>query len=692
MKIIKTLLLLLFFCTYSYSETLKGIIVETLQNNPKINSIESNSKANKLYVDEAYGDYLPTLSYEAYIEDKKTISKPLSGVKSKSSVNGSNQQLKLEQIIYNGGLRGAKLDEAKHNYQAKLISNISETEKVVLETTLAYLTYVKNLELIKLTKNDLEIHDKYLETAVQTEEISGDIVDRMLVENKILTAKEKLIQLNNDLDNANLLLQRYYPKIISNSACRPYINRFAIPKTKEKLLEIGVKNNYKVLEEIENIKAQKAVLEQETSRFLPTLKFHLLREIDDGVDIENTKKNNDSVRLTLSYNLFNGGKDRAVYLRERMFLEESQKILDDITKESRQKIESEYTTYKATKEKVDLIKVHVDKLKEILSVFEEQFDGGTRSFIDVLNQEEELYRKKTDLIEEEFKNFTSYYNLLFELSKLSDTIYLLDNNICGEIDVDLRVKKEKKETVSNELADLLASDDNLQLNDKNEKNGANQEVDIKEKVNRIFNSLLDDIYNTETIEKVDLEELKNKNYENKVDKKKERIQKIHDKIDKEIEDLLFEEEKKSEIKEKIEEPTIIKEEKKDLKIEKVKELDLKKEIVSNSDLKIKDEIFKEHEKGYTLVVMTGILGKVDEKYFINKYELNDNVFIYKFKTDGNDYIRVLYGFYGSVKDAEEGMNRLSNELQITEQPYIDNIERHQMLYNKYKSSWGDKVE
>ncbi|PLY10528.1 MAG: hypothetical protein C0626_06035 [Arcobacter sp.] len=692
MKIIKIILFLLFFCVYSYSETLKGIVVETLQNNPKIKSIESNSKANKLYVDEAYGDYMPTLSYEAYIEDKKTITTPLNGPSRQKTVNGSNQQLKLEQIIYNGGLRGAQVDEAKHNYQAKLISNISETENVVLETTLAYLEYVKNLELITLTKNNIEIHDKYFEIAAQTEAVSGDVVDRMLVENKILTAKEKLVELQNEVDNTKTLLQRYYPKEISTNACRPNISRAVIPKKLSKILEVGVKNNYKVLEEIENIKAQKAVLEQEGSRFLPTLKFYLLKEIDDGVDIENTKQSHDSARVTLSYNLFNGMKDRSVYLRERLFLEESQRNLDDVSKDSKQKVESEYTTYQATKRRVDIMKDHVDKLKEILNLFEEQFDGGTRSFIDVLNQEEELYRKKIELITEEFKNFSSYYNLLFNLSKLSDTIYTLDNNVCGDIEVDIRIKKVIKQTVSNELEDLLSGDDNLQLSD----NEIDPEISKKEKVNRIFNSLLEDIYSTDKIEKIDLETIKNRNYENRVNKDEERIKRIHDKIDKEIEDLLFEEENKSLQQNIIEEQksetpkedTKINAEPEILQEESSIELNLDKKL-NNKQLDINEEFFKEHERAYSIVALTGINGKVDVNYFIDKYNLKDNTFIYKFKTGGNDYIRVLYGFYKSVREAEEALGNLGDKIQVTD-PYVDNIERHQFLYNKYKSSWGEK--
>jgi adhesin transport system outer membrane protein len=281
--------------------------------------------------------------------------------------------------------------------------------------------------------------------------------------------------------------------------------------------------------------------------------------------------------------------------------------------------------------------------------------------------------------------------LLYDLSKLSDTIYLLDNNVCGKIEVDLRVKKVKKQTVSNELADLLSGDNNLQLNnmDNNKKKDkSKKEVNVKEKINKVFNSLLDDIYNTDSVNKVDLEKLKDENFD-KLNKKDElRKKRIDDKIDKEIDDLIKEDDtpvSKKEITPVKEESTSTKKE------EVIKEKAPLIKVAKVSDLNIKSEFFKNHKKGYTIVLLTGIKNKVDENYFINKYKIEDNVFIYKFKTNGNDYVRVLYGFYDSVKNAELAMKKLNQEIQTTK-PYIDNIKKHQKLYEKYKSSWGSNIE
>lgn len=627
MKKLHTLLIPTLFFSYLNSATLKDIVLHTLENNPKIKAIENNTKANKYYIDESYGDYLPTLSYEAYLQDKKITDTPVGGSSATRDENGSYQQLKLEQNIYNGGLTKAKVEEAKHNHQANLIANIHDTEKLILDTVLAYIDLAKYEELKLLTLNDLEIHSLYLETAVETEQVSGDVVDRLLVISKILTAKEKLIQIKEDRKKSKILLEKYLVKSIDDNLCKPNIDYSLIPSNLDNLLTYGMKNGYKVLEEIERIKAQKSIVSQELSRFLPSIDFQLTKEIDNGIDTEDVKKNNQSARISINYNFFNGFKDKAVYLREKKFLEESQKNLDEASNATKQRIEDNFETLTLSKEKLEVLREHVLNNKEILKVFSEQFDGGTRSFIDVLNQEEELYRKKSDLIEEEYKNYETYYNLLFEMSKLSDVILSNKENICQEIDVDFRVIEKKPEVVSKELEELL-SEDNL-LNNEDAIDKIDEKDKIKEKVNKVFNSLLNDIYKTQDIKNIEIDR------ENK--------------------------------------PTI------EVEKEKVKELTSKKEI------KIYDI------KDYTIVLSTILKQNNSLEDILKIYNNVEDVFAYEYKSNESTYITVLSGSFDTVTEAKNSLANLDSKI-LKNKPFVTNAKKHKRLYKEYNSLLGDKIE
>ena len=641
MKTVHTLLIPTLFFSYLNSATLKDIVLHTIENNPKIKAIENNTKANKYYIDESFGDYLPTLNYEAYIQDKKIIDTPLGGNSATRDENGSYQQLKLEQNLYNGGLTKAKVEEAKHNHQANLIANIHDTEKLILDTVLAYLDLLKYEELKRLTENDLEIHSIYLETAVETEQVSGDIVDRLLVESKILTAKEKLIQIREDRKKAKTQLEKNIVKNIDDIVCRPKIDYNQIPSELNELLTYGIKNNYNVLEEIERIKSQKSVVSQELSRFLPSIDFQLTKEIDDGIDNENLKQNNQSARISLNYNFFNGFKDEAVYLREKKFLEEAQKNLDDVTNSSKQKIEENFYSFNLSKEKLEVLRAHVLNNKEILKVFGEQFDGGTRSFIDVLNQEEELYRKKSDLIEEEYKNFVSYFTLLFEVSNLSDTILNNKENICQEIDVDYRVIEKKPEAISQELENLLSEDNLLEDTNSNIINEEENKDKIKEKVNRVFNSLLKDIYETEDIQNIRINDINEKKLE---EKKEEKV---------------------------------------------LEELENSIPIENSDELLIEKESKTKDVKNFTIVLGTVLNQTKSLDEILKRYKKIDDVFAYEYKANGKSYATILCGSFETLQEARNRLATLDSKI-LKNKPFISNAKKHQRLYDEYNSLLGEK--
>ena len=44
--------------------------------------------------------------------------------------------------------------------------------------------------------------------------------------------------------------------------------------------------------------------------------------------------------------------------------------------------------------------------------------------------------------------------------------------------------------------------------------------------------------------------------------------------------------------------------------------------------------------------------------------------------------KVIYGTFKSVKDAQEAMSKLPASI-IANKPYIDNVSKHQKLYDKY---------
>lgn len=519
-------LLLSILFTNAFSLPLKETLQHTLSANPEVNSLKNNTKANKFYIDEAFSGYLPSISVDYYLENKKSTSENTDTDSTTSAEqNGFNATIKYEQMIFDGGLTPSKVSEAKHNYKANKIENISKIENLLFDTLEVYLETVKYKEFAILSKNSIEIHEKYFVIAKDSEEVSGERLDRLEVESKLIDAKVQYIKEKRDANSKYETLLKFIGEDKKSLICRPIVDINSL-ESKEVLLKKALSSNYLITQELEKIKAHRALINQKRASFLPSINAKIQKEYDDDLDTEGIYKKELSARITLSYNLFAGLKDRSSYLQEKEFLFESQKTLDNQVRVVKEELNSEKEIYDSSLKRVKHLKEYVIILKEILLITSEQFEGGTKTFSDVLAAEKILYKAKKDLIEEEYLELLSYYKLLNIISNLSETIFNSDSQVCKTISADISEIKNST-SVEKEISELLKDESKIQKqkeqNNKVLENNKVQENNKKE-VDSILSELLDEVYEVENLKKPN--KFENKNLQNnKVD-----IQNNEDKI------------------------------------------------------------------------------------------------------------------------------------------------------------------
>ena len=124
------------------------------------------------------------------------------------------------------------------------------------------------------------------------------------------------------------------------------------------------------------------------------------------------KSNTYTAKVELKYNIFNGLVNSNRSEREVLFLKEAQAKLDVVTKSVLDEIAVAYETYNTSKKQIVELQQFIEENKQIISIYKDQFDAGTRNFIDVLNVEGDLYNSKANLINTEYNMYTAYYKIL----------------------------------------------------------------------------------------------------------------------------------------------------------------------------------------------------------------------------------------------------------------------------------------
>lgn len=450
-KITYSLSAILLLMTSSQATSLKDVVEHTMKSNSDVVSKSINNDAFKKYIDEQKGGYYPKLDLTGYLGVKEEQVKPEGISRQDTSYKGGNAQVDLEQALYDGSI-GSSVDIAQARYSSNKLKNSNDIENILLDSISAYLNLLKYDERISVSKNNLAIHEDYLGIASQTEKINGEILDKVQTKAKIHSAKSNLFSEMNSKTAAQSAFIKNVGMSVQGDICRPIIDESKIPANLEALHKLVLQNNYQILEQIENIKEQRAVIAKEKAGFLPTLKFKLQGAYDKGLLEDETKTNLYTGKLELKYNIFNGMINDSRTEREELFLKEAQAKLDTVTKTVLDEVTVAYETYYTSKKQIEELKQFNVENKQIIEIYKDQFDSGTRNFIDVLNVEGDLYNSKINLINTEYAMYNAYYELLKATSSLETVVLNSPVQTCGV----------KAQTKSSSSVQELLSDDKVE--------------------------------------------------------------------------------------------------------------------------------------------------------------------------------------------------------------------------------------
>ena len=502
-------------CSLQLNATsLRNSIEDTLNSNPSIIAEHLNRDAYELYIRQEEADYLPTLDLDAFYEESETKDAPDETPPAEGTTrkDGWNAVLKLEHVLYDGGLTPSQVMEYQYKYNSNKYRSLYEVENIILDTVDAYIDLVSRQELVSLSKYNITLHENYLAIAKEKEEISGEVLETYQVNSKYHSVLDRFYEQENEESQAKNLYEKLVGKKLEGNICRPRVNESFLPLNLEDAIKEGLRRSYKIKEQIEKTKEQKEKIVQERAGYKPTLTLELQSEYDNDLELaENGREDTHSARVYLSWNLFNGGKTYYMTKKETIFLKEEQKKLDNITNEVIEEIKASYETFYNTQKRIKNLKLYEEDNFNIVKIYKKQLADGTRTFIDILNAEAELYRSSIDKIQNEFDYIGSYYDLLFKMSMLSDVILMEEKQVCEKYTFVPKMtdvpSEEDDDSLGEDLLDMfndesdsIPTEEVLEVDFEEETNDTEIEETVSEDTTE---NRLDNLYNEVVVEKND---------------------------------------------------------------------------------------------------------------------------------------------------------------------------------------------
>jgi len=372
------------------SASLEHYVSKSINSNPEIQASWRQLQIAMKDVDIAKSGYRPSidvLASSAYTERNYGLDQDYAG---------HTAEIRLTQLLYDGFFTSSEVSRFKQAQVVRYYELMGEIEQKSLETSLAYMDVQLYRELLSLAEKNLITHVdvfKQIEESViagvgrraDLEQISGRL---SLSESNVLTELSNL----HDVTARFLRLVGEKPAEelaeVSLSEAMPESVKMDI----ESILLAAYETNPSFNATIYNIDAQRFAIDSARSRYQPQINLTASygAQTRDEAALNNTISEA-SVGVNFSYNIYNGGADRAAIRQALSQVDLAKDLRDKACIDMRQTIQIARNDIQNISEQLPSLNAHRLSSDRVKSAYMDQFTIGERSLLDLLDSENEYY-------------------------------------------------------------------------------------------------------------------------------------------------------------------------------------------------------------------------------------------------------------------------------------------------------------
>ncbi len=384
-----------------FAEDLMEIYQLALQNDPEFKISDINQSIAGESKSQSIAQMLPNIALTASSNRQR-----IQSIRGGFSISGTGLQhywdsalsISLKQPVFNWGhwvqleQSENKIAQAEAEFQAKQQNLMTRT----VEAYFNILAAQDNLEFVDAEKKAIE---KQLEQAKQRFDVGiiaiTDVYEAQAAYDRALAA---VIEAENQVDNSKEILREIigeHPADLNKLA--PQIELSSpMPEDIDAWANTAENNNFSIVAQLNLAEYARKNIELQESKHLPTLDFVAqYRQLDNGNQV-GFRGDNESFGLQLNVPLYEGGgtlsRTREAQYQYDSAKEELVKVKRSVTRE----VKNAFRGILASIRQVNALKTTTESGALAVEAAEAGLEVGTRTMVDVLTIQRNLYKAKSD--------------------------------------------------------------------------------------------------------------------------------------------------------------------------------------------------------------------------------------------------------------------------------------------------------
>lgn len=407
------------------TDPLKTTVEKAIQSNPDIAARFNAYRASDDAIAVSRGGFLPRVDLDASLgRDTNTYN---SRIPETQKLNRTGVSLTLTQLLWDGLGTSRDVSRLGHEKLERYFELIDTTEQIALEAARAHYDVTRYRRLVELAEDNYVQH-RYAALQIQSRFKAG--VGRG-VDSEQVNARVALAESNmtTELSNLHDVIARYQ-RVVGDSPPPqlpvPTLMQQGVPASAAETSNVAVQRSPAVSATIEGLRAARSTVQVREAAYQPRIEARLHGGGGKNFESQQDQTRNSTAEIVMSWNLFNGGSDRARVRQQVNLVNQAADVRDKTCRDARQTAAIAFNDTRKLTEQIGFLERNTRSIEKARDAYRQQFDTGVgqRSLLDLLNAENEVYTARRSLANAQFDQGLAYVRTQASLNTLVSALGL----------------------------------------------------------------------------------------------------------------------------------------------------------------------------------------------------------------------------------------------------------------------------
>ena len=424
-KIAVAIVSITLFSPLTYAMTLHEAFDQAKKTNPTILAAQHRELAQKTRVDQEISAYLPSLDvYSSWGKERSrnnTVKARNNGDEDKfDTLTRRENKIALKQLVFDGFSTPNQIEAAKAQSLAESHNTLNVQEAIFINVVEVYLDMLRYQALYK---QGLDYVAAQKSIAVKVDDRAstgyGDRADQLQASSRLRLARAELRHIERDLETAKAAFERVVG--VEPQGLSMPDTRIGLPETLDMALQHAMNKNPALKMSMARKNASEKSYDASQGAYWPEFGVELAASKNRNLDGSIGPNDDFSALITMRYNLFRGGADKALRMERAEQMNQSMQEYQETLRKTQEGVARSWYALMAAKDRVKEINGYADEREKVKQSFFEQYEVGRRSLLNLLDSEQESFNARRMQVNEQFTVHLEKYRLLNAMGTLADS-------------------------------------------------------------------------------------------------------------------------------------------------------------------------------------------------------------------------------------------------------------------------------